>query len=115
MKRRAVLPLFALALAACTGSLPLPKTGPHLGDDPILVPIVPPPGKVQVVPPPPATMKNPVWIDGEYSWNGRRWVWNAGRWEEPKGDYWAPSLTVRMPDGSLAHFKGRWKKRPAPK
>jgi hypothetical protein len=115
MKPRAALLLLGFALAACTGALPVPKTGPHIGDDPIVVPTEPPPGKVQVVPPPPAEMKKPVWIDGEYEWNGRRWVWKAGRWEEPQGDYWATAITVRMPDGTLAHFKGQWKKGAAPK
>lgn len=115
MKPRAALPLLAFALAACTGALPVPKSGPHIGDDPIVVPTLPPPGKVEVVQQPPSTMKHPLWIDGEWEWTGRRWQWKAGRWEEPEGDYWAPPITVRMSDGTLAHFGGRWKKGPAPK
>lgn len=107
--------LLALVLVACGGSLPAPKGGPHIGDEPVLVPAPPPPGKVQVVPPPPTTMKKPVWIDGEWDWTGRRWQWRDGRWEEPQGEYWAAAITVRLADGTLAHFKGRWKTGPAPK
>lgn len=99
-----------LALAACTPALPLPKTGPHLGDEPVSVPTTPPPGKVEVVVAPPATLKAPVWIDGEWEWTGRRWQWKEARWEEPKGDYWAPALTLRLANGTLAHFPGAWKK-----
>lgn len=105
-----------LALTACGSGLPVPKTGPHIGDTPVSVPTPPPPGKVQVIGPPPAALKQPVWIDGEWDWNGRRWQWREGRWEEPKGEYWAQAITVRFPDGALAHFKGIWKKKkdPAP-
>ncbi|MFT3773969.1 MAG: hypothetical protein QM820_52035 [Minicystis sp.] len=109
------LALAAITLAACSGSLPLPKTGPHLGDDPMSVPSQPPPGKVEIIGAPPANLKNAVWLDGEWIWTGRRWQWKEGRWEEPQGDYWAPSITVRMADGSLAHFKGVWKKGAAPR
>jgi hypothetical protein len=102
-----------VALVACGGSsLPLPVTGPHVGEDSITVPTVPPPGKVEVIPPPPAKLKSPVWIDGEWEWaNGRHWQWKDGRWEEPMPDgYYAPPKTVRLSDGSLVHFNGTWKK-----
>ncbi|APR84065.1 Hypothetical protein A7982_09414 [Minicystis rosea] len=104
-----------LALVACGGSIPVPTTGPHLGDTPVAVPSMPPPGKVEIVGAPPATLKRPVWIDGEWLWTGRRWQWKEGRWEEPQGDYWAPAITVRLADGSMAHFKGAWKGGAAPK
>jgi len=113
--RAPLLVVAIITLVACSAAIRVPPTGPHLGDDPIAVPTRPPPGKVQVVPPPPATAKKPVWIDGEWEWTGRRWQWKDGRWEEMQGDYWAPAITVRLSDGSLAHFKGRWKKGAAPK
>ena len=104
-------PLLALALVACTYKLPVPRTGDHRGDEPEPVPFPPPPGRVEIVPPP-ADMKKPVWIDGEWLWAGRRWVWQDGRWQEtPSEDsYFAPPATVRLSDGNLAHFKGTWKK-----
>lgn len=118
MKRVASLAsLASLALAACGPALPVPEVGSHLGDDPVSVPSMPPPGRVEIIPPQPPPPKKTVWIDGEWEWGGRRWQWKEGRWEEPKGDTFAPAITVRMSDGSIVHFKGTWKKNaqaPAP-
>ena len=99
-----------LLLGACGPSLPTPAVGDHLGDTPIAVPIAPPPGKAEVIPPRPADLKQPVWIDGEWEWTGRRWQWKNGRWEEaPRGQVFAPAILVRRNDGSFAYFPGAWK------
>lgn len=112
MKRFALL--LSLALAACSGSLPAPPRGSHAGVDYTVVPTMPPPGKVAVVQKPPPAMKKPVWIDGEWEWSGRRWQWKEGRWEDaPPGMYFAPTMTLRLADGTLAHYKGRWTKEAA--
>jgi hypothetical protein len=112
VRRRALLLAAAIALTACGGShLPLPATGPHTGDKPVLVTTLPPPGKVEIVGKPDEKLKSPVWLDGEWDWTGRRWEWKEGRWEEPMPDgYYAPPRTVRDKDGSLAYYKGVWKK-----
>lgn len=111
MIARLALALSMSVLAACGGAIPSPPAAPHTGDTPITVPSMPPPGRVEIVPPSPATLKNAVWIDGEWEWTGRRWAWKSGRWEELEpGAAWAGPLTVRTPDGSLSHFKGTWKK-----
>lgn len=105
-----------LALPACGAALPLPVVGSHAGDTPVLVPTAPPPGKVEIIGKAPPKLKSPVWIDGEWEWTGRRWQWKEGRWEEPTPDaYYAPSTTLRLADGSLAHFKGGWKKGKPPR
>jgi hypothetical protein len=105
--------LAGIALAACSRALPAPRMGPHVGDEPITVPMSPPAGKVEIVPPKPETMKDPVWIDGQWDWNGRRWVWKDGGWEDqkehPPGSYYAPPATVRLADGTLVYFRGAWK------
>jgi hypothetical protein len=102
-----------LLVVACTGTLPEPPLGDgrHTGDEPQIVLSMPPPGKVQIAPPRPPTMRDAVWIDGEWEWTGRRWVWQDHGWQsaEPKSVYELPS-TKRLPDGRLVHFAGRWKK-----
>lgn len=105
------LSALSIALTGCMGSLPTPPKGTQLGAEPIRVPAMPPPGKVEVVPKPPEAMKNPVWIDGEWEWTGRRWQWKAPRWEDLQpGMAYAQPMTVRLSDGSLVHYKGRWTK-----
>jgi hypothetical protein len=100
----------ALVLGACVGALPVPKTGPHVGEDPVAVPDEEPPGKVEVVPSPPAKLKHPVWVEGEWLWKGHRWAWKDGGWQDaPAGMYYAPPKTVRVADGTLVHFAGLWK------
>lgn len=103
--------LLALFLG-CGGSIPSPPTGPHVDEEATAVPYPPPPGKVEVVPEPPKEMKKPVWIDGEWQWRGRRWVWQVGAWQELNpGSYYAPATAVRLADGTLVYFTGKWKPR----
>ena len=98
-----------LPVSACSHSLPVPATGPHTGDEPVIVPYPPPPARVEVVPPAPPALKGSVWVDGEWQWKGRRWVWQPGQWELPyAGSYYAPATTIRLADGSLAYFPGNW-------
>jgi hypothetical protein len=107
-----VVPVAALALFGCTVAsiVPIPKTGPHIGEEPVLVPYPAPAARVEVVGTAPANLKDAVWIDGEWLWKARRWVWQGGHWDLPlPGGYYAPPTTVRLSDGALAHYAGAWK------
>lgn len=115
MDRHRIVKLFVpcvlVALAGCTPALPVPKVGPHVGEQPLTVPFPPPPAQPEVIPERPKD-KRAVWVDGEWQWKGRRWVWQNGSWQVPyPGSYWAPGVTLRQPDGSLAYFQGGWRTR----
>jgi hypothetical protein len=117
MKRAVLLVLLPAALAlfgcAAVSIVPVPKTGPHQGEEPVLVPFPAPPPRVEVIGNAPTTMKDAVWIDGEWLWKARRWVWQGGHWDLPlPGGYYAPPVTVRLADGALAHYAGAWKDGP---
>lgn len=103
--------MLALLLLACTptSSLPLPKTGPHVGEEAVIVPYPPPPAKVQVIPDRPEKPKDLVWIDGQWLWRSQRWIWQEGKWEEPhKNGYYAIPMTIMVSDGSIRYFAGSW-------
>jgi len=98
----------ALALFGCARSLPLPEIGPHVGEAPVVVPYPAPPARVEVVPERPGEKE--VWVDGQWIWSVRRWVWQRGGWQvPPPNSYYAPPVTLRQPDGTLAHFQGGWR------
>jgi hypothetical protein len=108
--------LVVLLVVGCSGSLPEPRRGDHRGEISKAVPSMPPPGKVEIVPPRPKDMKDPVWIDGEWKWNDRRWVWEEHGWvDAPPGEVYAPPQTQRLPDGRIVHLPGVWKKPEPPR
>ncbi len=112
---RLPLLLALLALAACSDGLPEPHFVEHTGPPPQYVPSMPPPGKVEVIPPRPKDLKHPVWIDGEWEWKVRRWIWTEHGWQElPPGQSYAPPTTRRFPDGQLGHYPGTRKPDAAP-
>jgi len=107
-------PLVTVVLAGC-GHLPLPRPGEraHFGQEgfqePVLVPYLPPPGKVEIVGAHPSGLKDPVWVEGQWEWTGARWQWKDGGWEDqPKGKYYAEPIFVRMDDGTIVYVPGRW-------
>ena len=109
--RRAVLLALLAALWACSGTpLPVPPSGPHKREALLtIVPYPPPAARVEIVPPPPREFADPVWIDGEWQWKGRRWVWQRGQWDiAHPGMYYAPSATVHLSDGTIAWYSGKW-------
>jgi hypothetical protein len=116
VRRAAFALIVASALVACSSALPTPKMGAHENEEPIPVPFPPPPAHVEVIPDPPAAQKKKaVWVDGAWEWKGHRWIWQGGQWEVPEpNSMYAPPLTVRLADGSLAHFPGVWKFPKAP-
>ncbi|HVY46709.1 MAG TPA: hypothetical protein VHB21_12560 [Minicystis sp.] len=112
---RAALASLAIAasvsVAACGFKVATPVTGPHENEEPITVPYPPPPARVETIPAPPKGQeKTAVWVDGAWEWRQRRWVWVPGDWEVPeKNSYYAPPMTIRLADGSLAYFPGAWR------
>lgn len=108
---RRLIALVATLCACASSSLRLPKTGPHIGEEPVFVPYPPPPARVQVVPDRPKEEPDAVWVDGQWTWKARRWVWQAGAWQTPlKDGYYAPPTTVMLSDGTIAYFAGAWRK-----
>lgn len=64
--------------------------------------------RVEFVPPQPAD--GAVWIDGEWTWRGRRWGWKRGRWVlAPQGARFSPPTTVRDAHGTLFAAEGMWR------
>lgn len=99
-----------LLLFACAEALPLPELGPHVEEEPLVVPYPPPAARPEIVPD--KHGKSEVWVDGQWLWRGRRWVWQAGGFVvPPKDSYYAPAITLRQQDGSLAHFEGGFRPR----
>ena len=103
--------LFAPALSllvGCIPALPEPTIVAHSGQSPpVVVPFYPPPARVDVVPDAPRGLVAPVWIDGEWEWQGRRWIWQPGSWSEGAGGLeYAPPVVLRRSDGKLVWFRG---------
>lgn len=98
-----------LGLVACgTPSLPRPALAPHKSTDLVPLATPPPPAKVEIVPPRPE-IEGVVWIDGEWSFEGRRARWRRGRWLiPPRGARFAPWVEVRADDGQLYFAPGKW-------
>ncbi len=80
------------------------------------VPYPPPAARVEFVPKQPSD--SAVWVDGEWTWNGRRWGWRAGRWVVPPLDRatplhltaaFSPWVAVRSGDGTLYVAEGTWR------
>jgi hypothetical protein len=107
MGMSARLAWLGVALAACSPRVPLPPRGPHVGDEPLVVPYPAPASRPEILREPPD--EEAVWIDGHWSWTGGDWQWVAGGWEAPRpGYYYAPAATVRRYNGELFYFEGHW-------
>lgn len=106
MKSRAALLVFLLA--ACSGRIPHPPYASHPPDALVEVDYPPPPARVESVPEQP--VKNAVWLNGEWSWTGRRWGWKPGGWVVvPEGAKYAKLALVRRSDGKLFSAQGTWR------
>ena len=100
--------LGALRLLACNSGLPHPPYAAHTSDELAAVPYPPPPGRVETVPPQPAS--GAVWIEGQWSWRGRKWAWREGYWAAPPaGGTYSPWQMVRNEEGSLFFAPGTWR------
>lgn len=105
---RAVVIACALSIFSCGSAIPVPEYGNPSSDLLEEVPYPPPPARVELLPAPPNDRS--VWIDGEWSWNGRRWAWVEGRWVMPPSGYrFTPWVVVRRRDGSFLYSPGFWR------
>lgn len=99
--------LAAVALS-CRGKLPTPRYSAQPTSALVPVPYPPPPARVEIVPDSP--QDGAVWIDGEWSWDGRRWGWKLGRWlVPPPSATFSPWTTVRSRAGILYFAGGVWR------
>lgn len=99
-------------LVAATGcgvtTLPSPPFAPHPTSALAEVPFPPPPARVEKVPPSPSARA--AWIDGEWTFRGRKWMWIRGRWVEPPvGARYSPWAIVRDKEGTLWEARGTWR------
>jgi hypothetical protein len=92
----------------CAGSLPHPPYAAQPSSALSLVPIAPPPSRVEQVPDSPG--RGAVWVDGEWVYRRGRWAWLLGRWVTvPAGASFSPWAIVRAPDGALYFAPGVWR------
>jgi hypothetical protein len=99
------------AVASCGSSLPTPRAGtpPAQNREYVDVAYPPPAAQVEVVPPSPEP--GAVWVDGEWSWQGKRWAWEPGCWvlAPQKDAYYAGwTIAVRPEDGMMRYSPGSW-------
>jgi hypothetical protein len=99
--------VFALG---CSSSPPHPRYVAQSSAELTVVPMGPPPARVEVVPRSPA--KDAVWVDGEWTYRRGRWAWVLGRWVVPQpGTAFSPWTLVREANGDLFHAPGVWRDR----
>jgi hypothetical protein len=98
----------ALVTLACNSTLPHPSYTAHTTSELVEVPFPPPPARVETVPDSPSS--GAVWIDGEWSWRGRRWSWKSGYWAPSPGDTtYSPWTMTRDLDGTVFFAPGTWR------
>jgi hypothetical protein len=98
----------SIAIACGPARLPSPAWAPQPTSALSEVPYPPPPARVEGVPKQPSD--DAVWIDGEWTWQARRYSWRAGRWVVPPPNArFAPWTTVRDARGTLFLASGVWR------
>jgi len=95
----------------CGASLPVARTGtPNDRErECVDVPYPPPAARVETVPPIPE--HGAVWVDGQWSWNGKRWDWQPGGWVRvPQEEAYFARWTIAVrPDAPAMRFcAGSW-------
>lgn len=93
---------------ACASKLPIPERTSGRSDAYVAVPLPPPPLRPEHVPEKPSD-GDPVWVDGEWSWDGTRYRWQNGGWVIPlAGATVSPWAVVRRQDGQLFFKPSVW-------
>ena len=94
-------------LVACSSRVPHPSYTGRSTEEFAEADYPPPPARVEFVPPQPSD--DAVWLNGEWSWTGRRWGWKPGGWVvPPPGAAYAKGALVRRQDGKLFAAPSRW-------
>jgi hypothetical protein len=99
------------AATACGSSLPTARAGtpPPQNREYVDVAYPPPAAQIEVIAPSPES--GAVWVDGEWSWKGKRWVWEPGGWVlvPQKDAYFARwTIAIRPEDGTMRFSPGSW-------
>lgn len=98
----------AVMVTSCAPQTPVPPVAPHTGDTPLPVPYPPPAPRAQEIGRQPS--ETAVWVDGQWRWDGGGYAWLAGAWVEPRpGWAYAPPTVVRLRNGELLYYEGKWK------
>ncbi|HHH28016.1 MAG TPA: hypothetical protein ENK57_06690 [Polyangiaceae bacterium] len=98
----------ATLVVGCAPRTPTPPIAPHEGDAPVPVPYPPPSPRAQEIGRRPS--ETAVWVDGQWRWDGGGYAWLSGAWVEPRpGWAYAPPEVVRLRNGELLYYEGRWK------
>lgn len=100
----------AVAVFACgSARMPAPSYVQHPTSALLPAAYPPPPARVEFVPEEPKAA-GAVWIDGEWTWQGRRWSWKQGRWVLPPANAsYAPWTMTRDTLGNVYVAEGRWR------
>lgn len=105
----ASLAIAAVSFACGAARMPAPRYVQHPTDAMLPVDYPPPPARVELVPETPKA-SGAVWIDGEWTWQGRRWSWKQGRWVVPPEEAsYAPWTMTRDRLGNVYVAEGRWR------
>ena len=89
--------LAAIALCSMLSLNGCASTQPGTTTAMVYVKDAPPPRQTINRPPAPAT--NAVWIQGQWRWNGYRYVWLPGYWETRPRGVWDPGYWQQAPGG----------------
>lgn len=104
---RSLSALLFVALAGCGSSLPRPETTVHQQRDFEEVPYPPPAALVELIPEPPREAA--VWVDGQWTFQGRFYSWERGNWVIPPARArHAPWRYVFTEDGRILFAPGIW-------
>jgi hypothetical protein len=100
--------LAALAVACGAPALPRPALVAHRATDLVPIATPPPPARMEIIPTRPR-VDGVVWLDGEWTFHGKRARWRRGRWVVPPHEArYAPWTEVRGPDAQLYFAPGKW-------
>lgn len=113
MARSLTILAATLSLTACAPQTPGPPVAPHTGEPPVPVPYPPPTPRVQEIGQRPS--ETAVYVDGQWRWDGGGYAWLNGAWVEPRpGWAYAPPTLVRLRNGELLYYEGKWRQQSSP-
>ncbi len=104
--RQRLCAFMLVATGACTPTLRTPRTGPFpLNARFTIVDFPPPPARIETLPPDPGP--GCVWVDGYFSWQGRRWSWVPGAFRTQQPNCYRSEMSlawVPAESGALLYY-----------